>query len=206
VRIITRAGIAGISLTAGLALTACGSSGSSASSSSSQTPSAPASPAATAAAGTPGASTPAAPGSPSGAAAGNCQPTGLRVALGAHSGTSQVTQTVDLTNTSSSPCRLDGFAGVNLFGTAQGKSDYQWPLTRSAQSYSAVTVQPGATAHFNLVYLPAQAGDTVIHVTKVIVTPPNDFSSVNVPWTQDILLQDAATHPGTWITPVQSGA
>jgi len=205
---INKAGIAGLSLTAGLALTAC-SSGSSSSTS------APASPATTAAAGTPAASTAAAStpaatgtatGSPAAAAAGNCQPTSLRFALGAHSGTSQVTQAVDMTNEGSSPCTMDGFAGVNLVGSARGETDYQWPLDRSTTSYSLVTLQPGGTAHFNLVYLPAQAGDTAIEVTKIVITPPNDYSSASLPWSESILLQDGATHPGTWIMPVQSGA
>jgi hypothetical protein len=204
---INKAGIVGLSLTAGLALAACSSG------SSSSAP-APASPATTAAAGTPAASTaaastPAATGTATGspaAAAGNCQPTSLRFALGAHSGTSQVTQAIDMTNAGSSPCTMDGFAGVNLVGGARGQTGYQWPLDRSTTSYSPVTLQPGGTAHFDLVYLPAEAGDTVIDVTKIVITPPNDYSSADLPWSESILLQDGATHPGTWIMPVQSGA
>jgi hypothetical protein len=40
----------------------------------------------------------------------------------------------------------------------------------------------------------------------VIITPPDDYAQASVTWNQGILLQDAATHPGTWIQPVRSGA
>lgn len=101
---------------------------------------------------------------------------------------------------------MNGFPGVDLSGSARGKSNYQWSLTRATKSYSLVTLQPGATAHFDLVYLPAAAGSTAIDVSKLVITPPNDFSSVSLPWSQNVLLQDGATHPGTWIAPVQSGS
>jgi hypothetical protein len=39
-----------------------------------------------------------------------------------------------------------------------------------------------------------------------VITPPNDFTHAEVTWKQSVLLQDAATHPGTFITPVAPGA
>jgi hypothetical protein len=99
-----------------------------------------------------------------------------------------------------------GFPGVNLSGSSQGVKDYQWPLRRASQSYSKVTLRPGGTAHFGLVYLPAESGNIILQVTKVIITPPNEYTSTDVSWSKGIILQDGATHPGTFITPVVSGA
>jgi hypothetical protein len=41
---------------------------------------------------------------------------------------------------------------------------------------------------------------------SVVITPPNNFTHVQLSWRQGVLLQDAATHPGTYITPVADGA
>jgi len=133
----------------------------------------------------------------------------LQVALGTKTGTGdeQTTQAVDLTNKSSSSCTMDGFPGVNLVGTASGQKNYSWPLTRSSAKYSTVTLKSGESAHFDLVYLPFAAGDgTELAVTKIVLTPPNTTSQANLTWSQPVLLQDAATHPGTWITPVTAGS
>jgi hypothetical protein len=147
-----------------------------------------------------------------------CQPGSLRIVLGAKTGTAgqQTTQVVDMTNDGSSACAMDGFPGTNLVGTAVGpknysKPDYTWPLARASRSYSTVTLRPGAIAHFDLIYLPSSSADITagsddLNVTTITITPPNDFSHAQLSWTQGVLLQDAATHPGTYITPVASGA
>jgi Protein of unknown function (DUF4232) len=158
-----------------------------------------------------GATTSAASSSPQGQAAGSgstCQPANLGLALGAQSGGSgQRTLAVDLTNKGSSACTMDGFPGVNLVGAANGQQDYAWSLVRSSASYSAVTLQPGGTAHFDLMYLPGASGDgTNITVVKMVITPPNAYTQAEVSWNQLVLLQDGATHPGTFITPVVSGS
>ena len=50
------------------------------------------------------------------------------------------------------------------------------------------------------------AGDgTNISVTKMIVTPPNAFTQAQVTWHQSVLLQDSATRPGTYTSPVTAG-
>jgi hypothetical protein len=146
----------------------------------------------------------------------NCQPGSLRIALGAVTGSGQRSQVVDMTNAGSSSCSMAGFPGVNLVGTAVGPKDYSkpaytWPLTRAAQGYSTVTLQPGAVAHFDLIYLPSSSADIAagsddLNVTTMLITPPNDFSHAQLSWSHGVLLQDAATHPGTYITPVASGA
>ena len=151
------------------------------------------------------------------ASGGLCQPSNLSFTLGAKTGgASQTTQVVDLTNKGSSACTMEGFPGVNLVGVANGQQNYTWPLTRSSASYasesnqgiSKVTLQPGGTAHFDLRYLPGTPGDSnkLINVDKMVITPPNDYSHGEMTWQQDVVLQDAATHPGTYIMPVASGS
>lgn len=103
---------------------------------------------------------------------------------------------------------MNGFPGVNLVGASGGNTNYQWPLTRSSQGHSAVTVTPGRTAHFGIVYLPYGNGASgrKIAVSTITITPPNVYSHGQVNWSKTLLLQDASNTPGTWITPVASGS
>jgi hypothetical protein len=148
-----------------------------------------------------------------------CQPANLSLTLGAKIGgttTAQPTQVVDLTNEGSSACTMEGFPGVDLVGVADGQRNYTWPLARSSASYareshqgiSEVTLRPGGTAHFDLRYLPGAPGDgnNLISVDKMVITPPNDYTQAEMTWDQGVVLQDAATHPGTYIMPVVSGS
>ncbi|MBR7834017.1 DUF4232 domain-containing protein [Actinospica durhamensis] len=77
--------------------------------------------------------------------------------LGHHSGTTTVTQAVDLMNNGTSACVLDGYPGVNLVGVAHGVSQYTWTLQWGTARHSPVTLEPGGSAHFYVVYLPAGA-------------------------------------------------
>lgn len=137
-----------------------------------------------------------------------CQTAKLRFALGARRGTpGQPTQVVNLTNKGSSACTLRGFPGVNLVGTVKSTEHYSWSLVRQSLHYSTVTLNPGGTAHFNLIYLPAVPGDGInINVTTIVITPPNDYKHAELTWRHSVLLQDGATHPGTYISPVMPGA
>jgi hypothetical protein len=196
------AAAAGI-IAAAITVCGCSSSGTSnPSSGSSTTSSASASPSTTVQA------TPSATSSSQGSqAASDCTTSDLSFALGAKSGSTQVTQVVDLTNKGSATCTMDGFPGVDLVGLANGQQDYSWSLVRSSASYSTVTLSPGQSAHFDLIYLPKAAGDpSDIDVVKFVITPPNTYTQAEVTWSQDVQLQDGATHPGTYITPVVSGS
>jgi hypothetical protein len=51
----------------------------------------------------------------------------------------------------------------------------------------------------------ATGDGTEIDVTPLVITPPNTSSSAQLTWSAGILLQDAATHPGTHITPIAAG-
>jgi hypothetical protein len=161
----------------------------------------------------------AAPPSQAAASVGRCQPANLSFTLGAMVGatsTTQPAQVVDMTNKGSSACTMEGFPGVNLVGASGGQDNYTWPLARASASYasqsqqgiSEVTLRPGGTAHFELRYLPGATGDgnRLINVTKMVITPPNDYNQAELTWHQDVILQDAATHPGTYLMPVVSGS
>ena len=113
---------------------------------------------------------------------------------------------VDLTNKGSSACVMRGFPGVDLVGAARGQVNYTWSLERQVTAYSAVTVQPGGTAHFNLMFIPGSGASGNISVAAIVITPPNDYSHGELPWKQSVVLQDGATHPGTFISPVRPGA
>lgn len=139
---------------------------------------------------------------------GTCKASDLNFTLGATSGnSSQKTQVVDLTNKGSAACTMSGFPGVDLIGTANGQKNYSWSLERSSAKYSRVTLPLGEAAHFDLIYLPEAAGDSAdIAVTKLVITPPNAYTHAEVAWSERVLLQDEATRPGTYITPVVSGS
>lgn len=211
------AATAACALTAAVALGGCSSSAASSASSGSSTASAAASGSAaapqtatTAAASASSAATAASGASTAQAAGGStsvCQVSDLSFALGGKSSLgSQWVQVVELTNKSAAACTMDGFAGLDLVGTVSGKSGYKWPLDRSSDSYSKVTLQPGAAAHFSIKYLQFAAGDgTEIGVSSLTITPPNTYSSAQLAWSAGILLQDAATHPGTYLTPIVAG-
>jgi hypothetical protein len=199
--------VAGICIVgAGLLAVGCSSNSSSSSASASALPTT-ASPAqsATADPAHPATSAPASP--VSGTA--TCTVSVLSFALGAKTGAAgqQMTQVVDLTNKGSAACAMKGFPGVDLVGVAKGQLNYSWSLARSSARYVQVTLQPGRTAHFNLIYLPYASGDGIeFTVVKLVLTPPNTFTQAQVTWSQAVLLQDGATHPGTFIGPVVAGA
>jgi hypothetical protein len=139
--------------------------------------------------------------------AGKCQPGDLSLALGAKTGTTQVVLAVDLTNKGTAPCTMHGYPGVDLVGSTSSQHSYRWSLARQPVAYSAVTLQPGQVAHFNLTYLPAALGSGGnISVAKIVITPPNDLTQAELAFAESIVLQDGATHPGTYIGPVVAGA
>ena len=189
---------------AGAGSTGTGSAGGGAGSSPASAASPPAASAATSPAATAPAASPAPPGA---AAAGRCQPGELSVAFGAKSGTTQVILAVDLTNKGTAPCTMRGFPGVDLVGATSAQQGYRWSLARQSAAYSKVTLQPGQAAHFNLTFLPAAMGSGGnITVAKIVITPPDDFTQAEVTWNESVVLQDGATHPGTYIGPITAGA
>lgn len=130
----------------------------------------------------------------------------------------QWTQVVDMTNQGSSACTMTGFPVVDLIGDTSGQPTYDWTLTHSSANGTAqLTLQPGAIAHFDLVYLPgdlASGGGSknVISVQEMVIKVPGDTNQSDndvqgkLGWSQDVVLQDGATHPGTYVTAAASGS
>ncbi|GHJ39788.1 hypothetical protein Sm713_53970 [Streptomyces sp. TS71-3] len=105
-----------------------------------------------------------------------------------------------MTNNGSGACTMNGYPGVDLVGG--GKT---WSLSRQTSvSPHAVTVKPGGSTSFTITYLPFTEGSgQKLDVKTVVVTPPNETTSAKVAWDfQPVLLQDGATHPGTFVGPV----
>ncbi|MCX5387930.1 DUF4232 domain-containing protein [Streptomyces sp. NBC_00083] len=153
-----------------------------------------------------GAGTGAGTGTGAGPAGSHCLTSQLAFAVapgsGARSEGSQGAITVTLTNRAAKPCAMRGYPGVDLVGGAT-----RWSLTRgTAESPATVTVRPGATTTFTLFYLPFHSGDGKEFTPKeIVVTPPDETHSHTLPWTfSAVLLQDGATHPGTYIGPIGS--
>lgn len=142
-----------------------------------------------------------------GAATRTCQAGDLDISLsGQNEVSGQIIEWIQLSNKTSQPCTMDGFAGVDLVGAANGKSDYAWPLGRDSEKYSKVTLNPGEAAYFGITYLPWASGDgNKLAVTKIRLTPPNTTTTVTLSFSASVLLQDAATHPGTYLTPIALG-
>lgn len=109
---------------------------------------------------------------------------------------------VVLRNTSGHTCTMRGFPGVDLVN-----SGTQWSLRRTSQSPATVTLRAGATTRFTVTFLPWSAdGNSASNdfaPTALVITPPDETSSYDLPWRWGhVLLQDAATHPGTYTGPV----
>lgn len=83
----------------------------------------------------------------------------LAMSTGHRSGTTMVTQAVNLTNNGTDACVLDGYPGVSLIGRAHGESQYTWTLRWATTPHAPVTLEPGATAHFDVVYQPATGAE-----------------------------------------------
>ncbi|GAA0684591.1 hypothetical protein GCM10009548_64920 [Streptomyces malaysiensis subsp. malaysiensis] len=109
------------------------------------------------------------------------------------------------TNKSTRTCTLSGFAGVDMIGAQE--TDGTWSLTRSSKTPEKMVLEPGDTTDFSINLLPV-AGSTPrkekFVPAKFLVTPPNETAHITLKWPfgGQILKQDGATHPGTYLNPV----
>lgn len=110
-----------------------------------------------------------------------CTSTFLGMSLGHRTGTTTMTQAIDLTNNGTSACVLDGYPGVDLMGVAHGLSQYTWTLRWATAPHSPVTLKAGGTAHFDVVYLPATATTAVKPTTAVTPSPKATPSAKSTP-------------------------
>ncbi|MBW8797999.1 MAG: DUF4232 domain-containing protein [Streptomyces sp.] len=106
---------------------------------------------------------------------------------------------VALTNKSGHACTMYGFPGVDLVNSGQ-----QWSLRRTNATAKRVTLANGASADFTITFLVSDQNDsTAFTPTTVVITAPNQRTSYDLPWHGGaVVLQDGATHPGTYVGPV----
>ncbi|WP_416485968.1 DUF4232 domain-containing protein [Streptomyces sp. CL12] len=109
------------------------------------------------------------------------------------------------TNKSKHTCTLAGFAGVDMVGAQ--KTDGTWSLMRSVKKPPKMTLQQGSTVDFSITLLPvakSTAQKEKFVPAKFLVTPPNETTHFTLKWPfgGQILKQNGATHPGTYINPV----
>ncbi|MEV5957907.1 DUF4232 domain-containing protein [Streptomyces sp. NPDC051987] len=109
------------------------------------------------------------------------------------------------TNRSRHACTLSGFAGVDMVGAQ--RTDGTWSLVRSAKKPAKITLKQGDTVDFSVALLPVArstpAKQKFVPAT-FLVTPPNETKHFTLKWPfgGQILKQDGATHPGTYVNPI----
>ncbi|MGW1740058.1 DUF4232 domain-containing protein [Nocardia sp. NPDC001965] len=110
---------------------------------------------------------------------------------------------VVLTNTSAQGCAVQGFPGVDLVGPDDPTFGPTYELPRRDMNFAPVTVAPGSAVSSLLTYLPGDPDGWV--PATIVLTPPDTTTQLRVPWPAGVSVQrqDAATHPGTFIGPLQ---
>ncbi|WP_379614844.1 DUF4232 domain-containing protein [Pseudonocardia sp. GCM10023141] len=139
-------------------------------------------------------------------AARKCLLSDLGPAVGETTGAAGQRQTLIVwTNTASTPCTMTGFSGIDLKGP-DDPAGPTYSLPRSSVAVAAVRLNPGDKAHSTISWLPPSDGPGWTP-TQILATPPDETHSAVLPWPGGaVLRQDAATHPGTYVGPVQPGA
>ncbi|WP_163751202.1 DUF4232 domain-containing protein [Mycolicibacterium helvum] len=110
---------------------------------------------------------------------------------------------VILTNTSPQPCALQGYPGVDLIGPDDPTWGPDYQLPQQAGDPQQVTLAPGAAAISRLTFLPDPNGWVP---NTIAVTLPNAPGRLETSWVAGgipVARQDAASHPGTYIGPLQ---
>ncbi|MFJ1898795.1 DUF4232 domain-containing protein [Streptomyces sp. NPDC088115] len=109
------------------------------------------------------------------------------------------------TNQSKRTCTLSGFAGVDMIGAQ--KTDGTWSVARSSKKATKFTLKHGDTVDFSITLLPvakSTAQKQKFVPAKFLVTPPNETKHLTLKWPfgGQILKQDGATHPATYLNPI----
>lgn len=136
------------------------------------------------------------------AAAPRCGSDSLSLSTGPYGAPGDNTQihfAVILTNISAQSCTLQGYPGVDLVGP-DGPT---YSLPRQIGDPRPLTLAPRASASSRLTFLPTPDGWVP---RTIVVTPPDATTQLETPWIPGgiaVLRQDGATHPGTYIGPLQ---
>lgn len=123
---------------------------------------------------------------------------------------SQYQLVLELTNRASTACTMSGYPGFELVGPVSNGSTTYDPA-RQQVAYHAVTLPAGGTAHANFTALPGPGscdGGRAWVPTSVTVTLPDNTTSFSVTWPGGSVdnCQGGATHPGTYIGPLEAGS
>ncbi|MCV7343352.1 DUF4232 domain-containing protein [Mycolicibacterium rhodesiae] len=144
--------------------------------------------------------------SPTASALPACTPGAIGLSTSAPASPGDATQIhfdVIFTNISAQSCDVQGYPGVHLIGPDDPMWGPDYQLPQQADVAAPVTLPPGASAGSRLTFLPDPNGwvpDTIA------VTLPNAPGRMDVPWIAGrvpVARQDAASHPGTYIGPLQ---
>ncbi len=122
---------------------------------------------------------------------------------GAPGDSAQMHFTLILTNVSQESCTLRGYPGVDLVGPAYPADGPTYTLPRRSGNPQPLTLAPGASASSRLTFLPTPDGWVP---RTIVVTPPDATTQLETPWIPGgiaVLRQDGATHPGTYIGPLE---
>ncbi|MFF0629346.1 DUF4232 domain-containing protein [Streptomyces sp. NPDC004296] len=139
---------------------------------------------------------------------GRCTTDGLQAGWGSEGGgvpdmksDQQQIAAVWLKNIGGTPCTLSGFPGVQIKGT-DGST---WDLARSSKKPVPTVLKPNAHTSFTIALLPTtRADDKKVEPGQLLITPPNEQKHFQLQWPYGgaILDQSGATHPGTFINPI----
>ncbi|WP_345741472.1 DUF4232 domain-containing protein [Pseudonocardia thermophila] len=138
---------------------------------------------------------------------GKCTLNEVKPSVGRTTGEAGTRHTVIVwTNHSNRACSMHGFGGVDLVGPNDPVFGPTYSLPRQSATPTTVHLPPGGVAHTVITWQPPQDGPGWTP-TGMNVTPPDETHSAHLQWPGGaVLRQDAATHPGTFISPVQPGA
>ncbi|MFI2616947.1 DUF4232 domain-containing protein [Streptomyces sp. NPDC018584] len=117
----------------------------------------------------------------------------------------QVTAVVALKNTGARACTVHGYPKVTLeMGTETAGVQTETFREQTSVRAKPVTLAPGGSARFTLTFLSArESEDNVIVPGVAAITPPNGKASKDLKWRWGpVLRQEAATHPGNFVSPV----
>jgi hypothetical protein len=106
-------------------------------------------------------------------------------------------------NVTDRPCTMTGFGGVDLRGPDDPTFGPSYSLPRAEAQPTTVTLAPGGTGITTITTL--AGGDWT--PTELVVTAPDETVSKTIPWRGGtVQRQDGATHPGSFIGPVEQGS
>jgi uncharacterized protein DUF4232 len=123
-----------------------------------------------------------------------------QLGFSASGGMAEGTLIVNLKNTGSAACSLQGFPGVDLKG-----KDGTISASRSKLSAPLVSIQPGDETRFTLHYPANNSGGTGTTFTSLIVTPPNETHSYTLPVGINLPVTDGSGGTPVSVDPVGTG-